>query len=125
MAKKILDLKVLSQQDTFDVTLPNDDILNLNKPSEKLLIEFMSFEDKASELHGLPPIERSKSMISMQKEMVRGILSCNRNGIQIDDEFFEMHGLDFYMQQAIVQAYAEYVQELSRDPNFKSPLNQV
>jgi len=127
MAKKFLDLKQLSQQDTFDVSLPDDDNteMNLSKPSEGLLIEFMAFEDKAKDLESLKGTEKYESILQMQRNMVCQIMNCNRNGVTVDDAFLKDKGIDFYLQQALIKAYSEWVQELSNDPNLPSRSSQV
>lgn len=127
MSKKFLDLKELSQQDTFDVTLPDEanTMLNLSKPSEGLLIEFMAFEDRAKDLDELRGTEKYESILRMQRSMVCQIMNCNRNNVVVDDEYLRSKGVDFYLQQALIKAYGDWVQELSRSPNSQSPSSPV
>lgn len=125
--KKFLDLKQLAQQDSFDVTLPDEDntVLNLSKPSEGLLIEFMAFEDKSADLNSLKGTEKYESILKMQRDMVCQIMNCNRNGVTVDEDYLKAKGIDFYLQQALIKAYSEWVQELSGDPNLPSRSSQA
>jgi quinol monooxygenase YgiN len=117
VAKKILDLKQLSQQETFDVTMPSGDVLRLGKPKEALIIEFMAFQDKIKDLDSLEAMEKAKGMLKMQRDMVIEILNCNKDSVKVDENYLEEQSLDFYLQQALIKAYAEYIEELNSDPN--------
>jgi hypothetical protein len=119
MSKKFVDLKQLAQQDVFELTLPDEEstVLHLAKPSEGLLIEFMSFEDKAKDLDALKGTEKYESILKMQKDMICQIMSCNKEGVEVDDAYLKEKGVDFYLQQVVLKAYSEWVQEISADPN--------
>lgn len=117
MGKRVLDLKQLAQQESFDVTMPNGEVLNLKKPNEQLLIEFMAFQDKVRELENLDVEEKAKAIFRLQRDIVIQILSCNQNDKKIDEAYMEKNGLDFYLQQALIKAYSEYIEEITSDPN--------
>lgn len=125
MANKILDLRTLAQKDTFDVTLINGSVLNLNKPSERLLLQIITFEEYVKETADLAGVEKSAKVLEMQKEITREILAFNRNGVKIDDAFMSENDINYYTQKAIITSYSAYLEEIANDPNFKSPRAQM
>lgn len=111
---KVLDLSVY-EDSTFDLTLLNGDILTVRKPNEATLLKIMSIEK----------VLKSGDNERILKEMVaflKSALSNNKEGVVVDDKWFDENDLDLGKQLVVFRAYVEFAQELLADPNLQSPL---
>lgn len=106
---KNLDLSVFSQN-TWEVTLPNKEVINVNKPTQRKLIDLGELTKK---------LERTKDT-SKQLEFLANttllILNDNvENVAYTKEQLEEMLNLDMYY--AIYFGYMEFVKEITNNPN--------
>lgn len=101
---KALDLSLFMKQ-TLDITMPNGEILHIKKPSQKMVVKLMAFQD----------IEPDKAWTAMD-DLCLCILNENKEGKQFTTEELD-EDFDWVMKSAVVQAYSEFIQELQSNPN--------
>ena len=103
---KILDLSVY-KEDTFDITFPDGEVINVRKPTQAVVIEMM----RMSQFNK----ENQEEMIEAMVELCVSILNNNKNARQFDCDEINRR-LDFIMVAAIIKGYSDWTQELQSNP---------
>lgn len=102
-----LDLTVYAKQ-YFELTLPKDDeVINIGKPSQGLIIDMMTMEQKINDDNAL----------DMFNDIIVKILNNNKEGKKFTVKYVK-DNLDFEMGQILLTAYMEFVQEIQSNPNL-------
>lgn len=103
---KILDLSVF-QEETLDIKTADGQVLNIPKPSQKMVIELMKFKtiDENSE---------PAKVVDALDRMSGLILNSNTNGIKFEKSSIVALSMD--AKAAILKAYAEFAAGLQSDP---------
>lgn len=104
---KVLDLSVFAE-DTFDITMPNGDIVKVRKPTQAIVIALM-------ELSQAQKINDSEELINRMVEFCSVVLNNNKEGKQYSADWIA-ENLDFTMVSAIVQGYSEFIAEIQSNP---------
>jgi hypothetical protein len=121
----ILDLSIY-EENTLDIKTPKGDIIHVKKPTEELAIKLISYQSKTAEMNE-NDIKNEKvilEIMSMLKDLVKAILSNNKDNIKITDEWLKEEGINYAMEIAILNAFTEFMSEITSNPNFKSPQSQ-
>lgn len=105
----MLDLQSF-QRETFEVKLFDGSVINLNKPSQRLIIELMGLEAKLNK--NASPTVALNSFI----EIILSILNNNAEGLKFDREYVETY-FDLEIGQAFVQGFMEFANGVNSDPN--------
>ena len=114
---KVLDLRVY-EDSTFDLTLKSGEVLHVRKPSEALMLKIMSIENVLTS-------GDEQKIVAVVKDFLLLALGNNKEGIVVDDAWFEQNELDFVLMLVVFKAYAEFTRELTEDPNLLSPRSQT
>lgn len=102
----MLDLTVLQQQ-TLEIKMLDGSVIKLKKPSQKLMLEFVSFEKIVNDL------DMEKQMEEI-KALTLAILNNNTAG----KHFSELNqDYDLTIQQAIITAYGKFMSEVMSQKN--------
>lgn len=109
----MLDLSVF-QQKTFEVKLVDGQVVNLLKPSQKMLIEMMSYEAQFKAIE--PNQENLNKVFNTFNSMILNILNNNNDGKVFDKEYVDKY-FDFHIGTALMNAYMEFVNEINSNPN--------
>lgn len=119
---KILDLSIY-EEDTIDVKMPKGDVLKVKKPTEELAIKLLSYQSKVADMkeEDLKNDENIKKLMGMLKDLIKDILSNNKDKIEIDDKYLKDNDVNYSMEIAIMNAYTEFMSEITSNPNLKSP----
>lgn len=122
---EILDLGIY-EDETLDIKTPKGDILHVKKPTEELAIKLLSCQTKVAGINeeDLKDGKDIKKLMDMLKDLVKTILSNNKDGINITDEWLKGEGINYSMEIAIMNAYTEFMSEITSNPNLKSPRSQ-
>lgn len=102
----ILDLSVF-QQETFDITLPNGEVVNVKKPSQRLVIEMVALSSIQQ--------DSTVAIIEGLVDVCAAILSNNTNGKEYSVEWVS-NELNINMITAIIQKYSEFIKVLQENP---------
>ena len=103
-----LDL-TLFDNNTWDVTLPNGEVVNIKKPTQKM---FILLEQKIKRLgDDGDDLEQLERLI----ELAEFILSNNKGDVKISKEALE--SLTLGMLNAIYTGYMKFVNEIVANPN--------
>jgi len=125
---KILDLGVLAKQNTFDIAMLDGDVLHLSKPTEELLLDFIAYDGRLTVIKSDPSVSADESALkqmALLRDTVINILNLNVDGIIVDVAYMQDKKINYFLQTAIIGGFGEYMQELSSDPNSKSPQSLV
>lgn len=103
---KILDLSVY-QEETFDITFPDGEIVKVRKPTQAVVIEMMrlSHQNQAYQ----------EEIIEGMVDLCAVILNNNIDGKKYEKDFI-VTTLDFIMIAAIVKGYTDWTKELQSNP---------
>lgn len=104
---RVLDLTAFVEE-TLDVKMPNGEIINLKKPTERMVIAMINLREKANSGN---PVEQLESIT----EMILLILNSNTNGKTYTDD--DIQDLSIPMRTAIIRGYSNYITGLQSDPN--------
>ncbi len=106
---KNLDLSVFSQN-TWEVTLPNKEVIHVNKPTQRKLIDLGELTKK---------LERTKDTAKQLEILTNTTLFILNNNVAnvafTREQLEEMLNLDMYY--AIYFGYMEFVKEITHNPN--------
>lgn len=104
----MLDLQAF-QEKTFEVKLVDGTIINLRKPSQKLVIDIMAYEEKLKD-------KNIKVVIESFVGLMVDILNNNTDGRKFNKAYVEKYfSLD--LGKIFLEAYIDFVQEIQADPN--------
>lgn len=106
----MLDLSVLSGR-TWELRLFDGSIINIRKPSQKMVMEMMLYERLFKEAG------REAEKIEKLAELVRDILNNNTDGKEFTKDFVNSE-FSFDIAFAVIKGYMEFTQELNSDPNL-------
>lgn len=104
----ILDLSVFKEQ-TLDIKLLDGTQINIKKPNQEFMIKLLGFKEESS--------KRSNSIDSLEliKDLVLDVLNFNKNGRKFTAE--DIADYDLVIQQAIIKAYTNFINEVMGNPN--------
>ncbi|MDT8717823.1 hypothetical protein IAI10_14235 [Clostridium sp. 19966] len=119
---KILDLS-LFQEETLNITTPKGEVIHVKKPTEELAIKLISYQYKAQEIEKKEQYEKEdlNQLMEFLRTLAKDILSHNKDGISVDDNYLKENEIHYGMWVAILEAYTEFMSEVTSDPNSKSP----
>lgn len=109
----MLDLSVFKEQ-YFELKLFDGEVLKLKKPSQRMVIEMMGYEQTFKDKKNHKNIE---VMVDTFSQMIVDILNNNANDKAFNKQFVE-ENFDFSLGMTLVQAYMNFVQELNSNPNL-------
>lgn len=104
----ILDLSVFKEQ-TLNIKLLDGTQINIKKPNQEFMIKLLGFKEEVS--------KRSNSVDSLEliKDLVLDVLNFNKNGRKFTAE--DIADYDLVIQQAIIKAYTNFINEVMGNPN--------
>lgn len=105
---KNLDLSLFNDV-CWNVTMPNGLILNIKKPTQKLL---RMLEQKIKDVEGEKNMDAQHEKLM---DLTKMILNNNKGDLVIDDEVMDLLTMD--MLYAIYFGYMEFVNEIVTNPN--------
>lgn len=103
-----IDLTVF-ENETLNFKTPEGKIINITKPSQRMVIEMLKFKN----INGRTSAE---NVIKALNNIIFGIFNSNDEGYQFDIEYIE-NGLNTQMKLAIVQAYSDFITKVQANPN--------
>lgn len=104
---KIIDLSVF-QEETLDFKLLDGRVINVVKPTQKMVIELMNFRNIQD--------EEPEAQVAALSSIVCKVLNSNKNGIAFTEKEVEQN-FNFQILQAILTAYSEFVNGIASNPN--------
>lgn len=105
----MLDLQSFKEK-SFELKMFDGEILKIKRPSQKMVIEMMGYEDTFKKN------KNPKSMLDGFSSMILDILNNNLNDKKFTKEYVDEQ-FDLSTGMALVQAYMNFVTELNSDPN--------
>lgn len=109
----MLDLSVFKEQ-YFELKLFDGEVLKLKKPTQRMVIEMMAYEQTFKDKKNHKNIE---IMVDTFSQMIVDILNNNANEREFTKQFVE-ENFDFTLGLTLVQAYMNFVQEVNSNPNL-------
>lgn len=109
----MLDLSVFKEK-TFELKLFDGEVLNLKRPSHRMVIEMMGYEQTFKDKKNHKNVDK---MVNTFSQMLLDILNSNTQGRVFDLEFVE-ENFDFNLGMLVVESYMEFVQEINSNPNL-------
>lgn len=109
----MLDLSVFREQ-YFELKLFDGEVLKIKKPSQRMVIEMMGYEQIFKDTKNHKNIDK---MVDTFSQMIVDILNNNIQEKVFTKKFVE-ENFDFSLGMTLVQAYMEFVQELNSNPNL-------
>ena len=106
--KKVIDLSVFETQ-TMEVRLNGDKVLQLQKPTQAMVIEMMKFrniDEKTDEKDIVAAIDKLTLMVLNSNDKVEKFTLLSMNKL-----------LNTQQKIALLTAYSEYISEVQSDPN--------
>ena len=105
----MLDLSVLKEK-VWDVKLFDGEVLHIKRPSQKMVIEMMGYEETFKKQ------KDAKKTIGTFTKMILDILNHNTEGRVFTEEYID-ENFDLTLGLALVQSYMEFVKEVNSNPN--------
>lgn len=105
----ILDLQSF-QQKTHEVRLFDGEVIKLCKPSQKLVIDIMAYEEKVKDTSNV------KQVLDAFVSLLVDILNNNLEGRKFTRGYVEKY-FSFDIGMVFLQSYIEFIQEVNADPN--------
>lgn len=105
MSTNFLDLTVF-KEDTFDIKLLDGSMIKIKKPSQKMFMEFIAYQDMKT--------DNQEEVIQALDILIIKIINNNTDGKE-----FTIEQLDFTfdMKLAIMQAYVNFITNLVNQKN--------
>lgn len=107
-----LDLKMFDEE-TLDIKMPSGNILKIKKPTEKMYMDFVKFQNIGTE--GKTDAE----IMEIFDKLILKILNHNSKAEKITKT--AVLELSFAMKMAIMKAYTEFLVKLTTQKNSLSP----
>lgn len=107
---KYLDLSVF-QEETFEVKLSEETTININKPSQRLVLDLMEYEKHFSNK------KDPKKVVDSFVELIVKILNNNKEGLKFTREYVE-NKFSFEIGVVFIKSYIDFVSEVNSDPNL-------
>lgn len=105
----MLDLTVFQEQ-TMELKLFSGEVINLRKPSQKLLLEMLSYESK------MKGVKDPIKVINSFSDILTKILNTNKEGIEFSmNDVKEMFSPE--VGQVVIEAYMKFVNNINKNPN--------
>ena len=104
----ILDLSVFKEQ-TLDIKLLDGTQINIKKPNQQFMIKLLGFKEEASKR------SNSADSLELMRDLVLDVLNFNKNGRHFTAE--DIADYDLVIQQAIIKAYTNFINEVMGNPN--------
>lgn len=105
---KVLDLSAFVE-DSLEIKMPDGTVLNIAKPTQKMVIMLIALRDKAENTSNYP------EMLKAMNKVVTCILNNNDAGKLFTEA--DVDTMNIKMKTAIIQAYSEYIAGIQSDPN--------
>lgn len=105
----ILDLQSF-QQRTHEVRLFDGEVIKLTKPSQKLVIDILAYEEKMKDTSNV------KLVLDSFVSLIVDILNNNIEGRKFTRGYVEKY-FNFEIGMVFIQSYIEFVQDINSDPN--------
>lgn len=105
----MFDLSVLKEK-SFELKLFNGEVIHIKRPSQKMVIDMMGYEDD------FKSEKDSKKKIASLTAMVIDILNNNIEQQKFNKAYVESN-FDFNLALLLIQNYMEFVAELNSNPN--------
>lgn len=105
----ILDLQSF-QQRTHEVRLFDGEVIKLTKPSQKLVIDILAYEEKMKDTSNV------KAVLDSFVSLIMDILNNNTEGRKFTRGYVEKY-FSFELGMVFIQSYIEFVQDINSDPN--------
>ena len=104
----MLDLSVLREK-TWELKMFGGEILNIKRPTQKMVIEMMGFEEIAQKKEVVATIDGFAAILL-------DILNNNTNGRVYEQEYV-MENFDFAVGMAVIEEYIKFATEINSNPN--------
>lgn len=105
----ILDLQSF-QQRTHEVRLFDGEVIRLTKPSQRLVIDILAYEEK------MKASNNTKDVLDSFVSLIVDILNTNLEGRKFNRAYVEKY-FNFEIGMVFVESYIEFVQDINSDPN--------
>ena len=109
MSNNFIDLKQFAEE-TLDLKMPDGKIVHVNKPTEKMYIDFVKFQNLGT------AGKSDEEVMQIFNKMILSILNHNSDGTRFRIETVEK--LLFPARMAIMKAYTEFILKLTTQKNF-------
>ncbi|PNT94147.1 hypothetical protein [Clostridium thermosuccinogenes] len=111
---KVLDLSMFLNE-TFDLILSKDDIINIKKPSEELAIKILAHRELSDKSVGKTSTDQ---FLRITRDITTAILNHNKNERVFDDKWVK-DNIPIDIQFIIIQNYTEWMTQLvNKNPNL-------
>lgn len=105
----ILDLQSF-QQRTHEVRLFDGEVIRLTKPSQKLVIDILAYEEK------MKASNNTRDVLDSFASLIVDILNTNQEGRKFTRAYVDKY-FNFEIGMVFVESYIEFVQDINSDPN--------
>lgn len=110
-----LDLRTY-RKTTFDLTVTDELVLHIRKPSQELLIQMQDAQARM-EAAG----ENLRELFPVVEDFICEAFSNNREGVLVDKEWLDEYEVDAATSFAMFGAFGTWVGAVMSDPNSASP----
>lgn len=111
-----LDLKIFDEE-TLDIKMPSGEILKIKKPTEKMYIDFVKFQNLGT------GNKTDDEIMEIFDGFVLKILNHNTKAKKITKA--AVNDLSFTMKTAVLKAYTEFLTKLTTQKNSSSPQSRA
>ena len=105
----MLDLQAF-QQRTYEVKLFDGEIIKLTKPSQKLVIDIIAYEEKMKDKSNI------RNILDSFVSLIVDILNTNLEGRKFTRAYVEKY-FSFELGMVFLEGYINFVQDINSDPN--------
>lgn len=105
----MLDLSTLKNK-YYELKMFDGEVLRIERPSQKMVIEMMGYEDKLKDL------EDKKGILDAFIDTLFDILNNNVDGKKFTKKWIA-ESFDFSIGMALVEDYMQFVSKINSDPN--------
>lgn len=100
----------------WDVTLPDGTVVNLKKPTQKMILEIAASQKKAADINKNPTAYSVEQAMEISDDLVLKILNNNKENKTFKKDYIEKNFTN-EMITALFNGYIEFVAEVNSDPN--------
>lgn len=104
---KLLDLSTFAEN-YFDIKMENGDLLSLRKPTEKVLLAVMNYEEVLKS-------NDTRKIMEVSRELALTILNTNKEHKIVESAVVEE--MPMVMITTIIRHYITFINEVRSDPN--------
>lgn len=105
----MLDLQAF-QQKTYEVRLFDGEVIKLTKPSQKLVIDILAYEEKMKDKSNV------RNILDSFVSLIVDILNTNLEGRKFNRAYVEKF-FSFELGMVFIEGYINFVQDINSDPN--------